>query len=92
MGNVSQVIPSVHGMVVVRNSTALPHHPNFTADAISPEANDVVLDGATVIALTVLDAALDPALRAELLELQASREAGATTVSLEGLTNVGVGG
>jgi metal-dependent amidase/aminoacylase/carboxypeptidase family protein len=83
MGNVSQVIPSVHGMVVVRNSTAVPHHPNFTADAISPEANDAVLDGATVIALTVLDAALDPALRAELLELQASREPGATTVSLE---------
>jgi amidohydrolase len=83
MGNVSQVIPSVHGMVVVRNSTAVPHHPNFTADAISPEADDAVIDGATVLALTVLDAALDPALRAELLELQASREPGATTVTLE---------
>lgn len=83
MGNVSQVIPSVHGMVVVRNSTAVPHHPNFTADAASPEADEAVLDGATVLALTILDAALDPSLRAELLELQASREPGATTASLE---------
>jgi hypothetical protein len=62
----------VHRMVVVGNSTAVPHHPNFTADAISPEAKDAVLDGATVMALTALDAALDPALRAGLLELQAS--------------------
>ncbi|MFK0009430.1 amidohydrolase [Paenarthrobacter sp. NPDC090520] len=83
MGNVSQVLPSVHGMVVVRNSTAVPHHPDFTADAITPEADDAVVDGATVLALTVLDAALDPALRSELLELQASREPGATTSTLE---------
>jgi amidohydrolase len=83
MGNVSQVIPSVHGMIVVRNSTAVPHHPGFTADAASPEADDAVLDGATVLALTILDTALDPSLRAELLELQAAREAGATTVSLQ---------
>ncbi|MDR6987499.1 amidohydrolase [Paenarthrobacter nitroguajacolicus] len=83
MGNVSQVIPSVHGMVVVRNSAAVPHHPDFTADAASPEADAAVLDGATVLALTVLDAALDPSLRAELLEAQASREPGATMVSLQ---------
>ncbi|GGJ29865.1 amidohydrolase [Paenarthrobacter histidinolovorans] len=83
MGNVSQVLPSVHGMVVVRNSTAVPHHPDFTADAITPEADDAVVDGAMVIALTVLDAALDPQLRAELLELQAAREPGATTVTLQ---------
>jgi len=83
MGNVSQVVPAVHGMVTVRNSSAVPHHPAFTADAASPEADQAVLDGATVLALTVLDAALDPSLRAELLGLQASREPGATTVSLE---------
>ncbi|MFJ6535051.1 amidohydrolase [Paenarthrobacter sp. NPDC091711] len=83
MGNVSQVLPSVHGMVVVRNSTAVPHHPDFTADAITPEADQAVLDGATVLALTVLDAALDTALRNELLELQGGRRPGATTVTLE---------
>jgi amidohydrolase len=83
MGNVSQVVPSVHGMVVVRNSTAVPHHPDFTAAAISPEADEAILDGATVLALTVLDAALDTSLRAELLELQAGRVTGATTVTLE---------
>ncbi|MEO5318192.1 hypothetical protein PV761_06365 [Arthrobacter sp. CC3] len=52
VGDVSQVVPSVHVMVVVRNSTAVPHHPGLTADA--------VLDGGTVVAPTVLDAALDP--------------------------------
>ncbi len=83
MGNVSQVVPSVHGMVVVRNSTAVPHHPDFTADAITPEADQAVLDGAAVLALTVLDAALDATLRNELLELQSGRRPGATTVTLE---------
>ncbi|BCW62976.1 amidohydrolase [Arthrobacter sp. StoSoilB22] len=83
MGNVSQVVPSVHGMVVVRNSAAVPHHPDFTAAAISPEADEAILDGATVLALTVLDAALDTSLRAELLELQDARVPGATRVTLE---------
>jgi amidohydrolase len=82
MGNVSQVIPSLHGMVTVRNSTAVPHHPDFTASAVTPEADNAVLDGATVLALTVLDAALDPQLRAELLELQQARCPGATTATL----------
>lgn len=82
MGNVSQVIPSVHGMVTVRNSTAVPHHPDFTASAITPEADDAVLDGATVMALTVLDTALDPKLRAELLQLQEARNPGTTTITL----------
>lgn len=69
--------------MVVRNSTAVPHHPNFTADGITPEADDAVLDGATVLALTVLDAALDTQLRAELLQFQDARQPGATTVTLE---------
>ena len=82
MGNVSQVLPALHGMVSVRNSTAVPHHPGFTAAASSAEGDQMVIDGATVMALTVLDAALDPALRAELLELQAAREPGATRNTL----------
>ncbi|MDR7167317.1 metal-dependent amidase/aminoacylase/carboxypeptidase family protein [Nocardia kruczakiae] len=83
MGNVSQVIPSVHGGMSVRNSKAVPHHPDFATDAASPEADEAALDGAGVLALTILDAALDPSLRAELLEQQAAREPGATTVSLQ---------
>ncbi|GAA3668882.1 M20 family metallopeptidase [Arthrobacter ginkgonis] len=82
MGNVSQVVPAVHGMVAVRGSQAVPHHPDFAADAASPAADDAVVDGAAVLALTALDAALDPQLRGELLRLQAEREPGATTVTL----------
>jgi amidohydrolase len=83
MGNVSQVVPTVHGMIAVRNSKAVPHHPDFAADAITPEADDAVVEGATVIALTVLDAALTPELRAQLLQAQAMRQSGATMVTLQ---------
>ncbi|WP_129658269.1 amidohydrolase [Rothia halotolerans] len=83
MGNVSQVVPTVHGMIAVRGSHAVMHHSSFAADAITAEADEAVLDGAAVIALTALDAALDPQLRSELLEAQAAREPGATQVPLE---------
>ncbi|MFJ2620502.1 M20 family metallopeptidase [Glutamicibacter sp. NPDC087344] len=82
MGNVSQVVPSVHGMIAIRNSKAVPHHPDFAADAASPEADESVIDGALVIARTALEAAVNPALRAELLELQAARTPGDTTIPL----------
>ncbi|MDR2254947.1 MAG: amidohydrolase [Arthrobacter sp.] len=83
MGNVSQVVPTVHGMVAVRGSQAVPHHPDFAADAISAGADDAVVDGAAVLALTALDVALNPSLRASLLEQQAARGAGATTITLQ---------
>ncbi len=82
MGNVSQVVPSVHGMIAIRNSKAVPHHPDFAADAASPEADESVIDGALVIARTALEAAINPALRAELLELKAARTPGDTTIPL----------
>ncbi|MGW4479291.1 M20 family metallopeptidase [Rhodococcus triatomae] len=78
MGNVSQVVPSIHPAIAVLGSTAVPHHADFTAAAASPAADAAVLDGATTLAWTVLDVAADPELRGELLRLQAERPAGAT--------------
>ncbi|MGW9111973.1 amidohydrolase [Microbacterium sp. NPDC055683] len=83
MGNVSQVVPSLHGMIAVLGSDAVPHNPAFTADAASPAADDAVIDGAAVIAFTALDAALDPAVRASLKARRAARPAGATRITLE---------
>jgi amidohydrolase len=83
MGNVSQVVPAIHGMIWVRGSENVPHTVGFTADAISPAGDEAALDGAKALALTALDAALNPELRAELLRLQAEREPGATTPVLE---------
>jgi amidohydrolase len=83
MGNVSQVVPSIHPTIGVLGSTAAPHHPDFAADAATPAGDRAALDGATLLAWTVLDAALDPEIRADLLRRRAERPAGATRVSLE---------
>ncbi|GAA4546652.1 amidohydrolase [Pseudonocardia xishanensis] len=83
MGNVSQVLPAIHPLVSVLGNDSVPHHADFTAAAATPQADAAVLDGAKALALTVVEAALDPALRAELLDRQRSRPAGATRTTLE---------
>ncbi|MFJ3671468.1 amidohydrolase [Streptomyces sp. NPDC090106] len=83
MGNVSQVVPSIHPLVSVLGHEAVGHHADFTAAAASPEADAAVLDGAKALALTVVDAALDEDLRAELLRLRNARPEGATRTTLD---------
>lgn len=79
MGNVSQVVPSIHPAIAVHGSTAAPHTEQFVADAASPTADRAVLDAATALAWTAATAALTPATRDELLARQAARPAGWTT-------------
>jgi amidohydrolase len=83
MGNVSQVVPSIHPMMSFLGEEAVPHNPGFTAAAVSPAADQAVLDAATVLALTVVDVATDDALRADLLDRTARRPAGATRITIE---------
>lgn len=83
MGNVTQVVPGLHPMISVLGATAVPHHPDFAAVAATPAADDAIVDGATALAWTVLDAALTPEVRADLLARQAARPDGATRVTLE---------
>jgi amidohydrolase len=73
MGNVSQLLPSIHPIIAVRFSENPPHTHGFAADAASPAADDAVIDGAVAMALTVIDVAQDPDLRRELLSEQSSR-------------------
>ncbi|VTR78397.1 M20 family metallopeptidase [Cellulomonas hominis] len=79
MGNVSQVVPSIHPAIAVHGSTAAPHTVGFAADAVSPAADAAVLDAATALAWAACAAALTPEARADLLARQAARPAGATT-------------
>ncbi|GAB6857143.1 peptidase dimerization domain-containing protein [Microbacterium xylanilyticum] len=83
MGNVSQVVPSIHPMIAILGETAVPHNPAFTAAAATPAADDAAIDAALTMAWTVLDIAADAELRADLLRRTAERPAGATRITLE---------
>jgi amidohydrolase len=78
MGNVSQAVPSIHPMIGVMGSTAAPHTAAFAADAISPGADDALVDGAYALAAAIVDLATDDEARAAVLEQQRTRAPGAT--------------
>ncbi|PBC46596.1 peptidase M20 [Rhodococcus sp. ACS1] len=78
MGNVSQALPSIHPLIGVMGSTAAPHTAAFAADAISPGADDAIVDGAYALAAAIVDLATDDEARAEVLGRQRTRAPGAT--------------
>lgn len=82
MGNVSQVVPAIHPLIAILGETARPHTPGFTAAAVTPAANDALIDGAVALAWTALDVALSPRLRADFGRRRAEREPGATRARL----------
>ena len=61
MGNVSYVVPSIHPMIQVSPPDVAIHTPEFTAFAVGADGDRAVVDGAKALAMTVLDAWLDPA-------------------------------
>ena len=63
MGNVSQVIPSIHPMIGINSLPAANHQPEFTAHCITEIADRAVLDGSLAMAWTAIDLAQQPALR-----------------------------
>lgn len=64
MGNVSQAVPGLHGMLDI-DDAALPHTAAFEAAAGSPRADATVLDGAAVLAGIAAELFLDAGLLAE---------------------------
>ncbi|MFJ3957482.1 M20 family metallopeptidase [Arthrobacter sp. NPDC090010] len=60
MGNISQVIPSIHPMFAIPGATLPIHSAGFTAAADTPEAYEAMFDAAFSLASTVADAASDP--------------------------------
>ena len=61
MGNVSQVVPSIHPNFSV-GAPALTHSPEFTAAAITDAAHEGMLRAAKALAMTAIDVALEPGL------------------------------
>src|SRR5205807_5373300 len=60
MGNVTQVLPGIHPMIAVDAGGASLHQPDFTAAAAGPSADRAVIDGAIMLARTVVRLAEAP--------------------------------
>jgi metal-dependent amidase/aminoacylase/carboxypeptidase family protein len=73
MGNVTQVMPGIHPIVGIEANGASIHQPAFTAAAAGPSADKAVVEGAIMLARTVVGLAETPAERDRVLELQARR-------------------
>jgi hypothetical protein len=67
MANVSLAVPSIHPLIGVASGGAVIHEPAFAEAAVSPSAEQALVDGALAMAWTAIDAATEPALRDALL-------------------------
>jgi metal-dependent amidase/aminoacylase/carboxypeptidase family protein len=67
MANVSLAMPTIHPMLGLDCGTAVNHQPEFAAYCVRPVADQALIDGATAMAWTVIDAATKTAVRARLL-------------------------
>jgi metal-dependent amidase/aminoacylase/carboxypeptidase family protein len=59
MGNVSQVLPSIHPNFSV-GQMLFTHTPEFTAAAVTDEAHEGMLKAAEALSMTGIDIALEP--------------------------------
>ena len=75
MGNVTQVMPGIHPIVGIDADGASVHQPAFAAAAAGPSADKAVVEGAIMLARTVVSLAETPAERDRVLELLARRVA-----------------
>jgi amidohydrolase len=73
MGNVTQVMPGIHPIVGIDAQGASVHQPAFAAAAAGPSADKAVVEGAIMLARTVVSLAETPAERDRVLELLARR-------------------
>ena len=55
MGNVSQIVPAIHGIVSIADKNVLVHSPEFADAAISDRGIEGMIDGAKAMAMTVAD-------------------------------------
>jgi amidohydrolase len=75
MGNVTQVLPGIHPMIAVDAGGASLHQPEFTAAAAGPSADLAVIDGAIMLARTVVRLAESPDERDRVLAARDQRAA-----------------
>jgi metal-dependent amidase/aminoacylase/carboxypeptidase family protein len=67
MGNVSHVVPSIHPFIGIETHGSVNHQAEFAAACAEPSADQAIADGALAMALAVVDAATDEAIRSRLL-------------------------
>ena len=76
MGNVSLVVPAIHPFVKIGDSGLTPHTREFLEAAGTEVAQQGMLDGAKMLAMTALDIWMDPDLLARAWEeFERSRQA-----------------
>lgn len=75
MGNITQVMPGIHPVVGVDADGASVHQPGFATAAASPSGDKAVVEGALMLARTVVALAETPTERDRVLELHARRVA-----------------
>jgi amidohydrolase len=73
MGNVCHYLPAIHPTIAVLGHEGQTHTAKFAEDAMTPEADQSILDAAYALAGSVVDVAADDAERARLLDAQAAR-------------------
>ena len=76
MGNVTQQIPGIHPVVAVDAGGATVHQRAFAAAAASPSGDRAVVDGAIMLARTVVQLAEDPGERDRVLAVWQRRHGG----------------
>ena len=57
MGNVSQIVPSIHPMLGIETNGAVNHQKEFTEATITESGNQAIRDGALAMAFTIIDMA-----------------------------------
>ena len=67
MANISLAIPAIHPTLDIHAAPAVNHQPEFAAHCVTPAADKAILDGATAMAWTVIDLALDASERRRLI-------------------------
>ncbi|MGO4442601.1 M20 family metallopeptidase [Mycobacterium sp. 2YAF39] len=73
MGNVTQVMPGIHPIVGIDSGGASVHQPAFAEAAAGPGADTAVVEGAIMLARTVVTLAETPAQRDRVLEHKTRR-------------------
>jgi amidohydrolase len=68
VGNVSQLVPTIHPMVAIASPSVSLHSPEFAAAAATTEGNRGLLDGAKAMAMTVVDLIVQPEIMARIKE------------------------
>jgi amidohydrolase len=71
MGNISLAMPAIHPLIGLGCYPVVNHQPEFTEQCATPVADQALQDGALAMAWTAIDLAIEPAIRARLIQKQA---------------------